>query len=111
MFKTRLRTTVFASAAFSLTMPASNPAHACTGSGNDPTLCINNNQAINGFSSFYFNNLQDPCSGGSCSSSGEFFYGPNTGGGGIPRPYIPGSMRWSQLFGQSDGVAKVYSVV
>ncbi len=33
------------------------PAHACTGSPDDPPHCINANQAINTFTSFYTNNL------------------------------------------------------
>ena len=34
-----------------------SPAHACTGNADDPEHCINNNQAINGFTEFYDSNL------------------------------------------------------
>ena len=78
MFKTRLLTAAFAFAAMILSAPATEEAHACTGSANDPSLCINNNQAINGYSSFYYRNLQNPCSGGSCSYSGNGYYGSSS---------------------------------
>lgn len=39
-------------------MGLATPAHACTGSANDPVHCINNGQAINGIGDFITNNLQ-----------------------------------------------------
>lgn len=46
-------------AAFMLTVIAAMPAAlACTGSANDPIHCINNNQAITGFSDFFTSNLR-----------------------------------------------------
>lgn len=50
---------LFAIAAAALsTGPATAPAHACTGSSADPTHCINNSQAIDGFSDFFSSNLE-----------------------------------------------------
>ena len=94
MFKRRLLTTVFAGAIGSVFLPGADPANACTGSANDPPHCINNGQAINGYSNFYFNNLQNPTgcpTGGPCTGSDPFFYGPDVtglpgGSGGIGNP-------------------------